>query len=1034
MMGQTDDNGIDSWNIRSIDELVIFDDRYRLREVPMDPQGVLGWVDLDPATTFVSRMWVPDARFSKLATSPMRALLDVAEELLLLSRDVRASARSRLAGGGILKIPEGLRMESLLQDNQDPESEDWFGRFAEAMMTPLADEGVASAVVPIMISGEPDSLAQLEHILIERPYSALAIELRAEAIGRIAVGLDLPREILEGVGDVNHWNAALVGDDTFRHHIEPQIIEQVDSLTIAYLRPWLLADGFPQYWVNRACIWYNPADLISKPDPMANATLLHDRYAISNEALRKAGGFDDSDSPSPLEIEFRMLQKTRTFPPNMVEAIFHAWDPSLEFPPINVSGTIPGIGPEGEIAAQPPAPPEPGVPALPIGPTPGETGPPASGPPAPAELAPPSEPGMAQMPAAFAAVQPNGTYQRQSRRLAELDAQLRIRIQVAANAAMTRLLDRSGAKLRTKVADRRFKNETVRAMIDGVPNRLVASTMGEPVVAAVGFASSQELLNPDWSDLEEQFKGWTRGAQSQALKIARQLAKLGPDDKLVKKAKTKLSAGIDPAWAAFEAALNTIAENRLYNPDPNADEPSFNPNTIVPLGTVRQALSIAGGAAIPPSGLTAATDVLDAPPAPLDVSSPTTVTDNPPALAVSVDIPAGQIGTGDAISGMLADSDNVEAVSYEWIHGAGGLHAFEPHEDLDGVDFTSFTDDALANTGDWPENDYYFPGDHDGCSCDYSTTWGPAEDGSGTPDATGGDETAFDPTQDTGSSYLSQTIESLLNPTNAGAEDLTAARAEMIDDIKAAGDEASGVLDRLGMSIKPPQGGTGGEYDWYKDLSTSEKDRLRNNGYTVAKNNEDLSAPDQVLAAYKGVSGDAEATTEDAMSYWLQQTRVRDGAQLLVSRGRLPADLSRFGNFDWNNLAPGRADVSQLFTNQGKAEAAQYLATQQQGAAYDLANSELTAGAGRQSIYSMSFSDYDTEVSQVLEQVANAVPISTDAEWGDTYSPADDAAFTRLNELLPASLVGEDTPIDELNAARNWAEAQAIARSAGLTS
>ena len=35
-------------------------------------------------------------------------------------------------------------------------------------------------------------------------------------------------------------------------------------------------------------------------------------------------------------------------------AIFHAVDPSLKFPPINTSGTVPGIGPEGEIAAQPP--------------------------------------------------------------------------------------------------------------------------------------------------------------------------------------------------------------------------------------------------------------------------------------------------------------------------------------------------------------------------------------------------------------------------------------------------------------------------------------------------------------------------------------------------------------------------------------------------------------------------------------------------------------------------------------------------------
>ena len=165
-------------------------------------------------------------------------------------------------------------MESVLEDNRDPEDESWFGRFAETLMTPLTDEGVASSVVPIIISGDPDSLARLEHMILDRPYSALAIELWAEAIGRLGTGLDVPREVLEGMSDPNHWGAWLVSDDTFRHHIEPQVITQVDAMSAGYLRVWMTAAEIPKYWVDRACIWYNPVDLISKPDPMANAVLL----------------------------------------------------------------------------------------------------------------------------------------------------------------------------------------------------------------------------------------------------------------------------------------------------------------------------------------------------------------------------------------------------------------------------------------------------------------------------------------------------------------------------------------------------------------------------------------------------------------------------------------------------------------------------------------------------------------------------------------------------------------------------------------
>src|SRR5579875_3060854 len=94
----TDDTR-DSWQIRSIDELIVDDDGYRLREVPMDPQGQMGWIPLNPESTFVARIWKPHYRFKIMADSPMRALLDVCEELALLGRDVRAIARSRLSSG-----------------------------------------------------------------------------------------------------------------------------------------------------------------------------------------------------------------------------------------------------------------------------------------------------------------------------------------------------------------------------------------------------------------------------------------------------------------------------------------------------------------------------------------------------------------------------------------------------------------------------------------------------------------------------------------------------------------------------------------------------------------------------------------------------------------------------------------------------------------------------------------------------------------------------------------------------------------------
>jgi len=78
----------------------------------------------------------------------------------------------------------------------------------------------------------------------------------------------------------------------------------------------------------------------------------------------------------------------------------------------------------------------------------------------------------------------------------------------------------------------------------------------------------------------------------------------------------------------------------------------------------------------------------------------------------------GQIGTGPIVSDLLSDA-NADVVSYQWVHG-DPLHAFEPHADLDGVQFTEWDDEQLQNTYGWPEVEYFAPGDHDGCTCDFT--------------------------------------------------------------------------------------------------------------------------------------------------------------------------------------------------------------------------------------------------------------------------------------------------------------------------
>jgi hypothetical protein len=276
---------------------------------------------------------------------------------------------------------------------------------------------------------------------------------------------------------------------------------------------------------------------------------------------------------------------------------------------------------------------------------------------------------------------------RLSRKLAAIDRDLRTRLQTAANAAMRRQLERVGANLRTKVA----KDETMRTKIAHRPNERVSAILGKQALTAAHI-SPKDLMGNDWSALRQQFYDWVEAAQDRALSTAAKIGNLEAD--ALKAAAVSLDQGRDKAWEWLSTAMTTLGEHLLYEPDANigpTDWADINPDTVVPTGIIRVALGIAGGGdtALDPGGVT----------------------------SMAIGEPIGQIGTGATITELLGEG-NVEVAAYVWEHASMAQHPFEPHAELDGVQFVNFDDEALANNGDWPDNAYFMPGDHQGCGCD----------------------------------------------------------------------------------------------------------------------------------------------------------------------------------------------------------------------------------------------------------------------------------------------------------------------------
>jgi hypothetical protein len=121
--------------------------------------------------------------------------------------------------------------------------------------------------------------------------------LRRECIERIAIGLDMPPEILLGLADANHWRR---GRSTSRRGRPPAPVAQqlCDDLTASFYRPTLKREGSR---LARYAIGYDATDVINHPDKSKNAVLLHDRGAISLKSLRDSSGFTEADAPSDEE-------------------------------------------------------------------------------------------------------------------------------------------------------------------------------------------------------------------------------------------------------------------------------------------------------------------------------------------------------------------------------------------------------------------------------------------------------------------------------------------------------------------------------------------------------------------------------------------------------------------------------------------------------------------------------------------------------------------------------------------------------------
>lgn len=274
--------------------------------------------DLDDV--YLIRVWRPHPRHWWQADSPTRSSLPILRELVGLTMHVSAQVESRLAGAGMLIVPQSaqraLQVAAGLDENESP-TDEFTDALIESMLTPVADRSSASALVPLVVTVPDEAANAFNYLNFSKPLDSEARNLRDEAIRRLALGMDAPPELLLGTAGMNHWGGWLVQEETVTTHIEPPLNLICEAMTTQYLWPALQEMGYADY--QDYVIAYDVDHLITRPNLASDALSLHDKGVLSDEALRRVSGFNDTDAPEqPVDLATSTVMRMIEANPNLM--------------------------------------------------------------------------------------------------------------------------------------------------------------------------------------------------------------------------------------------------------------------------------------------------------------------------------------------------------------------------------------------------------------------------------------------------------------------------------------------------------------------------------------------------------------------------------------------------------------------------------------------------------------------------------------------------------------------------------------------
>jgi hypothetical protein len=269
-----------------------------------------GQYKLNPETDLLIRAWNPHPRRYDAADSTVRAILPVLRELEQCTKRVFAELDSRLAGAGILLLPENIDFPRPPTENPgDPQpsgAEGFLQILQNTMATSMQQRDSAAAVVPIILQVATEALDKIKHLTFDSSISDHISQMRKDAVTRMAMSLDIPPEVLTGMGGSNHWSSWQIEESSIKIHIEPLLIQLADALNIGYFQPALKAAGVQN--PEKYTLWFDVGPLAVRPNRSDQAMQFAEKEYISAKAARDNAAFTDDDAPDDKELVYNLTK------------------------------------------------------------------------------------------------------------------------------------------------------------------------------------------------------------------------------------------------------------------------------------------------------------------------------------------------------------------------------------------------------------------------------------------------------------------------------------------------------------------------------------------------------------------------------------------------------------------------------------------------------------------------------------------------------------------------------------------------------